>query len=250
MKPITRGGIALLLFMLCSVHFMNSQERGVPVKQETITRRVAGLIKVRPEYEERYIILHKHVFPEVLARIHKSNIRNYSIFLKNGMLFSYYEYVGNDYDTDMKAIGDTVTKEWWKLTDPMQEPLPNRKGGEWWASMETMFEAHTAETPATEVQRFAFVDNVHPDSIGTFRTFFKNEQKALLTFMNTVHLRTLETFYRDGCFYTYVEYSGTDWKRDKDAVADTPEASGLAKRWEKLLRGPGSEEMTMVFHTN
>ena len=86
--------------------------------------RFGSLIKLKPEYEERYIILHKHTFSGVLDRIRKSNIRNYSIFLRAGMLFSFFEYIGNDYDGDIAEIGrDKVTKEWWKLTDPMQEPL-------------------------------------------------------------------------------------------------------------------------------
>ena len=86
--------------------------------------RVGSLIKLKSEWEERYAILHKHTFPGVLDRIRKSNIRNYSIFLIDGMLFSYWEYVGDDYDGDMLEIGrNEVTQDWWKLTDPMQEPL-------------------------------------------------------------------------------------------------------------------------------
>ncbi len=54
------------------------------MKLEKVNMRIGSFIKVRPEYEKRYIILHKHVFPGVLSRIRKSNIRNYSIFLSNG----------------------------------------------------------------------------------------------------------------------------------------------------------------------
>ena len=76
-----------------------------------------SLIGLKPEFEERYIILHKHTFPEVLDRIYKSNIRNYTIFLKDGILFSFLEYIGNNYEADMEKIGqDKVTREWWKLT--------------------------------------------------------------------------------------------------------------------------------------
>ena len=99
--------------------------------------RYGSLIKLRPEWEERYIILHKYTFPGVLERIYKSKIRNYSIFLHEKILFSYYEYAGNDFDRDMAEIAeDPVTKDWWKLTDPMQEPLETRRNGEWWAMMD------------------------------------------------------------------------------------------------------------------
>jgi L-rhamnose mutarotase len=86
-----------------------------------------SLIRLRPEYEERYIILHRHTFPGVLSQIKKVNIKNYSIFLLEGILFSYYEYVGNDYANDMKAIADEITMEWWKLTDLMQDLFPQEK---------------------------------------------------------------------------------------------------------------------------
>ena len=31
------------------------------------------------------------------------------------------------------------TQEWWKITDPMQTPLPNRAPGEWWMSLQEVF---------------------------------------------------------------------------------------------------------------
>ena len=107
----------------------------VPVTENRfhVVSHVGSLIRLRAEYEERYIILHRHVFPEVAERIRKSNIRNYSIFLRDGLLFSHLEYVGSDLSADMAAMGDPVTKEWWKLTEPMQMPLKTRQKGEWWA---------------------------------------------------------------------------------------------------------------------
>ncbi|MBC8186425.1 L-rhamnose mutarotase [candidate division KSB1 bacterium] len=98
-------------------------------------QRFGSLIGVKKEFEERYIILHKHIFPGVLDRIHKCNISNYSIFLKDGILFSHFEYIGSDFAADMEAMADETTEEWWKLTDPMQEPPEDRKEGEWWASI-------------------------------------------------------------------------------------------------------------------
>ena len=101
-----------------------------------VQSRHGSLIRVKPEYEERYIILHKHTFPGVLEQIHLVNIRNYSIFLNDGMLFSYFEYIGDDFKADMERIADETTKEWWKLTDPCQVPLADRAEGDWWADME------------------------------------------------------------------------------------------------------------------
>ena len=82
---------------------------------------IGSIIELREEYREQYIILHKHVFPKVLDRIKLSNISEYSIFLHGNLLFSVVTYTGDDYENDMKAIAmDSVTQEWWKLTNPMQ----------------------------------------------------------------------------------------------------------------------------------
>ncbi len=103
-------------------------------------QRYGSVIKLRPEKEEEYKRLHAAAWPGVLKTIHDCNIRNYSIYLKDGYLFGYYEYIGDDYQADMaKMAADPTTQEWWKLCEPCQEPLPTRAAGEWWANMEEVF---------------------------------------------------------------------------------------------------------------
>ena len=103
-------------------------------------QRYGSVIKVRPEKEEEYRRLHAAPWPGVLAMIRECNIRNYSIYLKDGYLFSYFEYLGTDFAADMARMAkDPTTREWWTHTDPCQEPLESRKPGEWWASMEEVF---------------------------------------------------------------------------------------------------------------
>lgn len=59
---------------------------------------------------------------------------------KDGFLFSYFEYVGNDLDADMAMMAaEPRTREWWTVCKPCQEPLESRKPGEWWADMEELF---------------------------------------------------------------------------------------------------------------
>ena len=52
-------------------------------------KRYGLLIGVKPEKLAEYIEIHRKVWPEVLATITRCNIRNYSIFLKDGKLFAY-----------------------------------------------------------------------------------------------------------------------------------------------------------------
>lgn len=108
-------------------------------------KRYGSIIGVRQEKLEEYVQLHSDVWPEVLDCIHRCNLRNYSIFLRKmpdgkHYLFSYLEYVGTDFAADMAAMGqDPKTKEWWKLTDPCQEALPDRAEGEWWSVAKEVF---------------------------------------------------------------------------------------------------------------
>jgi L-rhamnose mutarotase len=102
--------------------------------------RHASVIRLRPDKEAEYLALHAAVWPDVLAALRRGHVRNYSIFLHDGLLFSYLEYDGQDYAADMAAIAaDDATQRWWQLTDPCQEPLDTATGGEWWASAEEVF---------------------------------------------------------------------------------------------------------------
>ena len=66
-------------------------------------KRYGSVIGVRPEKLAEYKKLHAAVWPDVLKMIKDCNIRNYSIYYHNGLLFSYFEYVGGDYEADMSG---------------------------------------------------------------------------------------------------------------------------------------------------
>jgi L-rhamnose mutarotase len=98
------------------------------------------VIRLRAEAEAEYRRIHADAWPAVKAQIKRSNINNYSIFLHDGLLFGYFEYGGSDLEADMSTMAaDPETQRWWALTEPMQQPLPSRGEGEWWAAMEEVF---------------------------------------------------------------------------------------------------------------
>ncbi len=113
--------------------------------QEKQVQRFGSVIGIQEEAIPEYKRLHADAWPGVLAQIEKCNIRNYSIYLgeiKPGefYLFSYFEYVGEDFEADMAKMGeDETTQRWWKHTDPLQTPLETRAEGEWWMGMEEVF---------------------------------------------------------------------------------------------------------------
>jgi L-rhamnose mutarotase len=107
---------------------------------EYAMKRYGMVLRVKPEKLGEYKRYHARVWPEVLDMIRKCNIRNYSIYHKDGWLFSYFEYHGNDLQADMdRMAAHPKTQEWWAIMKPMQLPLETRKQGEWWAEMEEVF---------------------------------------------------------------------------------------------------------------
>jgi L-rhamnose mutarotase len=108
--------------------------------QSQVPRRYGMVLRVKPERFEEYKRMHQAVWPGVLERITASQMRNYSIFHREGWLFAYFEYWGDDFEADMRLVAaDLETRRWWSIMEPMQEPLPTRAPNEWWARMEEVF---------------------------------------------------------------------------------------------------------------
>jgi len=103
-------------------------------------KRFGMVIKLKPGSEDAYRAYHAAAWPEVLEKIRECNMRNYSIYLKEDLLFTYFEYHGTDLKADWaKMAAHPKTQEWWAVIEPLQDPLPTRKEGEWWADMEEVF---------------------------------------------------------------------------------------------------------------
>ena len=101
-----------------------------------------SVVELRGEKEQYYRELHGNVWPEVLAAIHKANIRNYNIYVATidgkRYLFSSFDYIGTDPKKDFVGIAKDVTTKnrWWPETDPCQKRLPGTPDGDQWLPME------------------------------------------------------------------------------------------------------------------
>ena len=77
--------------------------------------------------------------------IEQCNIRNYSIYVKrlpdgHDYLFSYFEYVGDDFAADMKKMAvDPETQRWWAVCKPCLVPVDELPPGEVWAPADEVF---------------------------------------------------------------------------------------------------------------
>lgn len=103
-------------------------------------QRFGQVLGVKPEHVEEYERIHRAVWPEVLATIRACNMRNYSIFRHDDLLFAYFEYVGDDLAADMaKMAADPKTQEWWSVCMPMQRQVAGARLEEWWTTIPEVF---------------------------------------------------------------------------------------------------------------
>ena len=114
---------------------MSSAEGSLPEP-----KRVASVVGLAEGALEEYVRIHSDVWPGVLDTLRRAHVTNYSIYLHGDILFSYYEYRGDDYETDMALIAaDPVTKEWWRITEPMQRTLRKGREDPWWVGLDEVF---------------------------------------------------------------------------------------------------------------
>ena len=112
---------------------------------QSSVKRCSSVVGVKADMVARYKELHAAAWPEVLTVIRRSNIRNYSIYLRKladgrHYLFSYFEYFGSDFAGEMsRLIADPVTQRWWAECVPCLELLPDRGPSEIWSGMEEVF---------------------------------------------------------------------------------------------------------------
>lgn len=120
------------------------------IKKRNPGRRFAQIVKLKPEYIDKYKECHAAVWPEVLKQIKECNITNYSIFHDPGtnILFAYFTYVGYDWAGDQDRMRENPkVREWWAMTDGYQDSLvegatkseaePPAPG--WWKPVEEVF---------------------------------------------------------------------------------------------------------------
>lgn len=86
-------------------------------------KRIGTLMKLKPGALEQYIKIHNEIWDDVVAAAHDAGMRNYTVFLApDGYLFSYYEYIGDDFDADMaRKNALPVSPKWQAATGAFRE---------------------------------------------------------------------------------------------------------------------------------
>lgn len=228
------------------------EESTAPVEGE----RYGRLIRLKPEYRERYVILHEHTFPEVLEQIRTSNICNYSIFLHDGLLFSFFEHVGTDFDADMEAMADNPTvQDWWTLTDPMQESLTPEDDEQWWVTMEELYHGGPKTLPSGNAEKKAYVRLLQDGATKAIRRVYAETASELDDGLKAVDLQNYTVYRWKDRLYTYVECPGDDSGSAADRLRNSTSLQGLTERLAPLTRASSAPKglpgrpMQPVFYT-
>jgi L-rhamnose mutarotase len=195
-------------------------------------QRYGSVIGIKQENIAEYKRLHADTWPGVLKRIKRCNIRNYSIYLgevapEQFYLFSYFEYKGKDFEKDMARMAkDKTTQQWWRHTDPLQVPLPTRKGGEWWANWEEVF--HFEGPPVDkEPQRFGSVIALKSEREGiiAYKQLHAAVWPGVLEAIEKANIRNYSIYLgrvQPDRYYlfSYFEYYGDDYEADMAKIAE------------------------------
>lgn len=198
--------------------------------------RYGRLIRLRPTFRERYIILHEHPFPEVLEQIHEANLRNYSIFLEEGLLFSFFEYVGPDYEADMAGMAENDTvQDWWALTDPMQESVLPDEADAWWATMDELYHGGPKEVPSPAADKHAYVRRL-ADEDAEVTPIFAETGDALDEVLAASPFQNYSVYRWGARLYTYLEYTGDRFDADYERLWESDEVRSLREALDPLSK--------------
>jgi len=138
--------ITLIFITILGTILINCTEQSTSTDQANVeaipVKRVGMVIRLREDMIEEYKRLHAADNAGVRDILSKYNMRNFNIFLHklddgNYYEFGYYEYVGKNFEEDMRKLSSEPRNQaWLELCDPMQVPL---EGYESWAEMEQVY---------------------------------------------------------------------------------------------------------------
>jgi len=141
MKKCGKMVLTIIVFVIIIAMLSCSQQVPAEKSPTKVTKRVGMVVGIDPEKIEEYKALHADTNPGVRDLLTKYHIHNFSIFLQEidgkWYEFGYYEYTGDDCAGDMARLAaEPRNKEWLKVCDPMQIPLPGAQG---WTEMEQVY---------------------------------------------------------------------------------------------------------------
>lgn len=95
------------------------------------------MARLHPDKVGEYRKMHANAPQAVLTALNAANIHNYSIAEKDGVLISYFEYTGTDYENDLHVLDETEAVALWN--EELKDCFRTDGGGNIWAAFEEAF---------------------------------------------------------------------------------------------------------------
>jgi len=180
-----------------------------------------------PEYKR----LHAETWPGVLKAVDRAHMDNYSIYLgqvapDRYYLFGYYEYTGRNFDADMARMKkDKTMQAWWKLTDPLQEPLPTRREDQWWSPWEEVFHYDGPAYDKRDVKlRRGSIVGLREEALLAYTQLHAAVWPGVLSALGAGNIRNYSIYLGqvtpgEYVLFSYFEYVGDDFEADMKRMA-------------------------------
>jgi len=121
--------------MQCAQWLHLGQVRGVAAM-----KRIAFLLKVRPEKLQEYKEYHKAVWPEMLDALRRNGWRNYTIFsTSEGQLFGYFVTPDSFQEALTRMEREEVNERWQTLMAPYFENMGGQHPDKSMVELEEIF---------------------------------------------------------------------------------------------------------------
>ena len=77
-------------------------------------KRIANITKLKKGAAVDYKALHDNIWEEIVAAGHQYGLRNFTMFRHGNYIFSYYEYIGDDFEADMREKAKCKNQAEWQ----------------------------------------------------------------------------------------------------------------------------------------
>jgi L-rhamnose mutarotase len=110
------------------------------IEEVSLMKRVAFLLKVKPDRIEAYKKHHQAVWPEMLDALRRTGWHNYSLFMReDGLLFGYFETPESFQAALAGMTKEEINTKWQEFMAPYFEGLGSAHADEMMVQLEEVF---------------------------------------------------------------------------------------------------------------
>ena len=163
---------------------------------------VSTYMKIKPGYELKYRSEHRKIWPEVEEGISKYGIRNYSIFMNELMLYSYFEV--EDLDKTMTQLAqDSDNQRWQKHMEKYFDISSGINNGKTVYLKEILYmEVENSELP---INRVGSLVKFNKQIVEYYEKFHHNFKNATLQRIDKDKIKNSRIFVHGNNLFIYFE---------------------------------------------